>query len=1324
MIKKSIAKTILTIIVLDGFMLSSSLAGDVVVREPSPQELIIEFEPQQWQTSTETVNGQSYIRIGFDNGCYESTPGAPLIPERVLLIGIPFRAQVAATITAEEILKAIDGKLLPTPTFSPNGLSNWHFRENPTSYRSSQPVPEALLAVSPPMIIRDQQVVLLRIAPIRYWPVAEQIQLLRKIIIRLQFEAPAAQLLPPQRQQNISAIAPILLNSKQADVWRKFSPPPPRHRLKTSDTRTWYKIRVRDEDLYRLTGAQLKAAGVDLQEIKPYRLKIFNNGGSPLPESIGSPRPDRLIENPILVEDGGDGSFDANDYILFYGKAVNGWHMDAGAGSATHYLHPYSRENVYWLCWEDADSGKRIPTRLWPSVSDPTPVSDFYDHLFIESEYKNLLQSGRLWLGDYFSAQSSSRSYQFDLTGVMAHASAELVVQLAGVSQGTHRFSLLWNNQPLATVPPFSGIGSQYLTIQLHQFRSPILADLQDGYNRLTINYQPEADYSSAYLDWIELAFYRQLMLQHSPLLFYSPDSSGVYRYRLQIASAAEVQIFDISEISNIARLETHPAEGNFIEFVDSVTAVRPKKYLAVMPGFWKSPLKIEKDLPSELRDETNAARFIIITYDDFYDAAMALKSLRENCDTLLTRVVRVSDIYDEFSWGVTDITAIRDFIKYAFDHWQVRPRYVLLLGDGDFDYKNIVSSHQPNWLPVYQTGELSQLSSRPRDDWFVCVAGDDDLPDLAIGRIPAQNPDQAMAAVNKIIQYENSPLRGKWLQTIAMVGDDEFGEGGEYDGLHHIPDVENFAENLIPAVYDIQKIYLTEFSSVRDAAISGIRKPAAHAALLEQINQGCLMVDFVGHGNERVWTHERILQAPEDLAHINNGPKQAFWIAATCNFGRFDHPEGQSFAEELVIAPNRGAIAVLSSARLANPFENVAFNRSVLRQIFADFARPVRLGDVVWLAKLSTGNSPNDQQYHLLGDPTLRLALPGCSVEITSLTPDSFRALSRLELQGKILATEQMANEAPGEALVEAFDSRKERRYVVRPGLEYRYQLPGTVIYRGAVTVTNNSFRCRFIVPKDISYGGRDGRVSIFYRNDQIFGVGCQQPIPVSGTEQQFHDTVGPNITIGFEGQHFMTTGFVPPDPILLVTIADSGSGINIAGDIGHQIVLTLDHASDQFIILNRYFQYEKDSYQIGQIIYPLGRLAEGDHFLQIKAWDNFNNSAQQETQFTVVALDRLMLREVMNFPNPFAETTAFTFWVSQSCDVKISIFTVTGRLIRTLGHLKAETGFNHFTWDGRDEEGDALANGIYLYRIDARCGTGSQTIRTSCIEKCAIIR
>ncbi|MDZ7265444.1 MAG: type IX secretion system sortase PorU, partial [candidate division KSB1 bacterium] len=960
----------------------------------------------------------------------------------------------------------------------------------------------------------------------------------------------------------------------------------------------------------------------------------------------------------------------------------------------------------------------------WLTTADPIPVTAFHDHIFIENEYKNLLNSGRLWLSDYFSAQSASRSYQIDLAGIVTTAPAELVLQLAGVSQGSHRFSLSWNNQPLATVPPFSGIGSKYLSIELKQFSTPIRAELQDGNNRLTINYQAEGDYSIAYLDWIELNFYRQLKQQNAPFIFCSPESSGVYQYRIQASSSEDLQLFDITDFSRVARLETRQAQAGIIEFVDSVGAIRPKKYLAVTQRQWRSPQKIEKDIPSQLRDPTNAAQFVIITYDDFYDAALALKSLRENCDSLRTKVVRISDIYDEFSWGMTDITAIRDFIKYAFDHWQVRPQYVLLLGDGDFDYKNILSSHQPNWLPPYQTAELNQLSSRPRDDWFACVAGDDDLPDLAIGRIPAQNPDQAMAVVNKIIQYENSPLRGKWLHTIALVGDDEFGEGGEYDGLHHIPDVESFAEYLIPPAYDVQKVYLTEFSAVRDAAISGIRKPAAHAALLEQINQGCLIVDFVGHGNERVWTHERILQAPEDLTRIDNGPKQAFWIAATCNFGRFDNPDLQSFAEELITTPDRGAIAVFSSARLANPFQNVALNRAVLRQIFANFPRSIRLGDVVWLAKLSTGNSANDQQYHLLGDPTLRLPMPTCSVEITSQSPDSFRALSRLELTGTIKTMILPVHDCTGEAFIEAFDSRRERKYVVRPGLEYHYQLPGNVIYRGIATVTNNSFRTRFIVPKDISYGGEDGRLRVFYSDDRMFGAGCKKQISVNGTEQRFYDNAGPTISIGFEGQHFITTGFVPPDPILLVTIADSGSGINLAGDIGHQILLTIDNITENAIVLNRYFQYEKDSYQIGHIIYPLSGLTEGDHFLRIKAWDNFNNSAQQETEFTVVALDRLVLREVMNYPNPFAGTTAFTFWANQACEVKISIFTVAGRLIRALNHLKAEPGFNHFTWDGRDEAGDELANGIYLYKIDAWCVNGSQTIRTSQIEKCAVMR
>ncbi|HEX9973287.1 MAG TPA: C25 family cysteine peptidase, partial [bacterium] len=535
-----------------------------------------------------------------------------------------------------------------------------------------------------------------------------------------------------------------------------------------------------------------------------------------------------------------------------------------------------------------------------------------------------------------------------------------------------------------------------------------------------------------------------------------------------------------------------------------------------------------------------------------------------------------------------------------------------------------------------------------------------------------------------------------------------------------HIPDAEYIAERLIPPNYNVKKIYLTEYPAIHDATISGIRKPAAREALVKQINKGNLIINFIGHGNEQLWTHERIFVLSDDLPLIDNGQKQAFWIAATCNFGRFDNPDFQSFSEQLTTIANKGAIAVFSPCRLADAAQNVSLNEAIYRYLFSQDKRPNRIGDMVLLAKNSLGNSENSQFYNLLGDPTLRLTMPSCTVNIDEHQPDSLKALCRMEVGGSVEHFISGTSQSEGQILFEAFDSRKDRAYRVNEWRNYYYKLPGNTIFRGIATCTDEQFQVRFIVPKDITYGGKEGRFNVFYWNNNNFGSGYLNNIAVGGTGKNISDTDGPMIRIGFNGQSLTNHENVPANPMLYLTIADSVSGVNIAGDIGHEIAMVLDDAQEKQIILNDFFQYDKDSYLAGNITYPLGNLSEGMHSIQVKAWDNNNNSSHFEAGFTIVSLDKLVLHDVFNFPNPFAAATDFTFWVNQDCDVAIKVYTLSGRLICRLDNLSATSGFNHIFWNGEDGDGNILANGVYLYKVKANHDR-SQAER---IEKCVIMR
>ncbi|MFQ6116367.1 MAG: C25 family cysteine peptidase, partial [bacterium] len=567
---------------------------------------------------------------------------------------------------------------------------------------------------------------------------------------------------------------------------------------------------------------------------------------------------------------------------------------------------------------------------------------------------------------------------------------------------------------------------------------------------------------------------------------------------------------------------------------------------------------------------------------------------------------------------------------------------------------------------------------------------------------INAQSLADAKNAVDKIIAYETQPLRGNWRSTITMVGDDELVGGGRASAADdvHIRQTEFIAENSIPRCFDVEKIYLTEFPKVLSASVSGVRKPAAQEALIRQINKGTLIVNFIGHGNSSQWAHEVVFHQ-SDNERVQNFEKLTFFVAATCDWALYDNPQTQSQAEELLLAENRGAIAILSSARLVFSNSNFRFNQFYLSNLFSPSGETARIGDAFILARTITGVITNDEKFHIYGDPTLRLGVPKHQAVITSMRPDSIVALSTIEIEAEIRKDGQLWSDFNGKALVNTFDSKKFVQNIPEAGAVQKYFLPGNSIFRGATRVQNGKFSARFIVPKDISYGGKLARISTYFWNDETDGAGCQDSILVSSTTNNLVDTHGPELRVYFKGQENFTTGDIVDENVtLMVDVADTVSGVNIAGEIGHRLTLTIDPDEQSCLSeLNLRGKVEfpmnfPEKVEIGGRTIP----CENRHTLVVKAWDNANNSSTAAVEVLVVYEEELVIPDstVMNYPNPFTDKTTFTFFSNRDAEVQIKIYTISGQLIRRVPreYIFARRGFNMIEWDGRDADGDVLAN------------------------------
>jgi len=1314
--------------------------ADLDVIASDGQGVTLRYTPRVEQIDTFRVNNESYLKIGVAQASQFGEPGQPMVPKRLIKVGVPLQSEPAATVLQSEF-ETIAGRLLPAPRIEKNG--HFEYAPNLDAYTVAADFPGEIIELTPPGFIRDQRVVEIQVHPIQAASAKNQIKIYKNIVIRVEFngggdDAGISKLSVPDEE----FFRGVVVNFNQSKKWQKPRPQKSVQKASAFQLGEALKIAIREEGMYKVTGSDLQSAGVDIGAINSNTLRLFNNGGRELPQSISAQRPDSLTEMPIRVSDGGDGAFNTSDYLVFYGQSVNGWEPLSGTSPYyQHYIHHYTEENIYFLTWDGVAAGKRMTGRI--SESDPmlTPTTYTLGLYYKEDEINNYLDSGTYWFGRLMAGNSDEQGYSAYLPHARTTQNSMFFrFQFNTLTYNVHQFNVLLNDQ-LVDVITVNGARLHTETV------SKILSLSASGYNSLKIQYHGDTSESQAYIDWFEIQYQNEFVAEDNVLLFHQVDD-GASKYRLTNFTSNLIEVYDVTSAGDVQYISNAEIASGTLTFVDNATGYPRRRFLATTTSAYATPASFERIQFANLRAQWAGAEFIIITHDDFYDAALMLKSHRENRDSISTTIVRVSDIFHEFSGGLLDPVAIRDFIKFAFDNWSTAPKYVLLLGDGDFDYKNIKSDLDKNWIPPFETSELNENSNRTMDEWFILVSGDDADGDLAIGRFPVQTEDEARSVVEKIIQYETESvlktdgdvLLDDWRNVIAMVGDDEYHDPSSQNETMHTRDAEYIMENSIPNYFNKAKIYLIEYPAIQNPAISGYMKPLATEALLKRINDGALILNFVGHGAPSIWADERVLLESRDLDKILNDDRVPFWVAATCDFGRFDDPMEQGMAEKLFVAQRRGGIAFLTSSRLAYATDNTALNRQFFSQLFNGEAPSARLGVALIQAKINNYSTTNDQKYNLYGDPTMRLKGPANRARIAAVRPDSLKALSEINISGEVLQGSGFTSPFNGKAVLKVFDSKKKMLYTTKFGSQIRYVAQGRILFRGLIPIQQGDFDATCIIPKDITYGGEMGRISLYFADENVEGVSSKDSLYVGGTSI-LQDEEGPVITIGFEGQNFADGNLISSDAVLQVDIADSISGVNIAGDIGHDITLTIDDQESDKITLTDLFNYYEGSYKAGKIVYDFSTynagstegtgaeesaigLTPGDHSITIKAWDNFNNSTVTTSYVTVVPSDELKLKNVLNFPNPFRSSTTFTFVVNLPCRVKIKIFTIDGRLIQTLDQSTGAAGMNQVYWDGRDRDNDVLANGVYLYHVAVSTTEAGESMQDEFIGKLVIMR
>jgi hypothetical protein len=1074
----------------------------------------------------------------------------------------------------------------------------------------------------------------------------------------------------------------------------------------------------------------LSDIGIDPSSVDPRTIKIFNNSGKPLPQNPEAERFSDLHQVAIKVVGEGDGTFNEGDYILFYGRGIDFYYFNENSGELERNRNPYSEENYYWITY-GGELGERIQN-VQSSSSQPAYTQNTtraFAH--IEENKVNIGQSGRDYLGDEFSASTTSRTYINSLYGLVSDDPVRYNFRFVNASAPNIRLEISENNQLIYSTNAL-GYGSydySYGNAVSDDFN--YTGTLPDNRSVLEFTFNATQPNSRGYLDYLEIKYTSQLKAAMDQKIIYAdPEAAGVTEYTVTNFTTSDISVFRVDRFDQVEEITNTTINAGQVTFRVNESNQDKGKYIAVHSGAFKQPVNFQKVENSNIHGMQDEGELIIITNEKFAEQAERLRDYKENesRDKLPSTLVYVSDIFNEFGGGLTDPTAIRDFIRYAYESWNTKPGYIMLFGDGTYDILN-KEGHSNNYVPTYQTeNSLSELNAFPSDDYYAKIVGNDNKLDLSIGRLNIQSNNEAELVVDKIINYETTHQSGLWRTRITLIADDAITSEGKEPNLH-IPQSETLSKQYIPNYFNQNKIYLPQYKTVNTGL--GRRKPAVNQAIIEAINNGTLILNFIGHGNPEVWTHEYVFEKATTIPKLNNDDL-FFLTAATCDFGKYDDPTVQSATELMLLRESSGIIGCLTAARAVYSQQNAALNEEFYSNLFpqqTESGLPPRIGDAYYLTK-RVKTDANDRKFHLFGDPTLRLNQPRLDASIDSVNgmdlsqEVQIKALSNVNIKGSVINEDGSVNNSfDGEAIISVFDSQ---RGVLLPELNYTITENGGVIYRGRASVNNGKFETGFTVSKDISYENNNGKIVAYFQNDETDGVGVTRNIRVGGTDTTAqNDGEGPDIEIFYDNVNFENSYLVNPNFKLIVKLQDE-TGLNTTGSgIGHQLEGILDGDKNNPINFTDYFIGDLDSQgKSGKIEYKFADLEPGEHKLKVKAWDVFNNFSETVSYFSVVEEGGLAVRNVYNYPNPFKTDTYFTFQhnLTEPVNVEIKVYSIAGRLIEEIEENNVLQKFVKIYWDGRDKDGDMLANGTYLYKLNVETVSGEYS--KDVLGKLAIIR
>lgn len=1084
-------------------------------------------------------------------------------------------------------------------------------------------------------------------------------------------------------------------------------------------TGDWYKIPVIRTGVYKLDFQYLRNAGLNMTGFNPKNLKLYGNGGGLLPQSNSMDRPYDLTENAIYVYGEEDGVFNSGDYILFYGEDAD--HYKLLEDGTLEYEKNYCSDTSYYFLTVAQSPGLRMAS-LEDLGSNHPKITGFDDYLVYEKEEHNIINSGRMWFGERFDF-TTTYDLSFDFTGLVPGTEFSVRSSVMGQTYAEASMNLFVNIKPLGQQPIYAIAEGTYLvkgSLQTETFtiNSTEIPDTDKLTIRLTFN-KAGSGASRAYLDNLTLRGKRALRTYGNQTRFRSLESTqhAISTYVVEGASSA-FQVWDVTDPLKPTRQKV-AYSGSSLSFGALSTGLR--EYIVFNDAGLLIPEKARK-IQNQNLHATGTVDLLIISHPAFLALAQRLAELRTSQDGLSVAVVTTEQVYNEFSSGKQDVTAIRDFIKYIYDQEANghKLQNALLFGKGSFDYKDRIDQNT-NFVPVYSSrNSLHPINSYSSDDYYGFMDEDegewpessngDYLMDVGIGRLPVKTIEEARIVVDKLINYSTAKeTAGHWRNEVFFIADDG-------DGNLHQRDADRLA-TLLDTTYrqfNVNKIYVDAFPQIITSI--GESAPEVNAEIDRAIHKGGLIFNFTGHGSATRWTSETILNISSASAFKNKNRLPLF-VTATCEFGRHDNPRAISGAEYLLLNPAGGAIGLLTTSRPVYSSTNFILNRAFYNNVFEKIEGQYQsIGEVFRMTKNQSLNGSVNRNFSLLADPSMTLASAKDEIRIiadeNAYQPgDTLKALDKVRLRGEILKTGETINTAfNGRLMATVFDKPSKIETLGHEDPKMTFEVRDNILFRGEVGVEDGAFEFEFVVPKNIIYEFDKGKISTYAYDEStnIDAAGANIDFVVGGESDNFvPDNKPPQIFLFINDSSFVEGGITAPDINLVAKLMDE-SGISTSfSPEGKNLTAILDDSLE--VNVNNYYAAATDTYKTGWVTYPFKELSMGTHKIRLQAWDVHNNFNEAEITFVVVEGREIRIEKLMNYPNPFRDYTTFTFEHNRAgddLDIMIEVYSTTGMLVKKINYQveNSPARIADIVWDSRQQNGGILPGGVYIFRLGVR--------------------